>query len=586
MDIQGPFGVLLFFLIAAVFAVPLFRRLKLGAILGYLVAGIVIGPAGIDLVSNPQDILHFSEIGVVLLLFVIGLELSPDKLWSMKQHIAGLGITQIGLSALIVGIVVYAFHPMMNYAIIIGLALALSSTAFAIQLMSERGILASRCGRRGFAILLMQDLAVIPVLLLVESMATSPVSLSKPWWYGVIATVALLFVGRFMINPLLKMVARYGSRESMTASSLLIVAGAAFLMYAAGLSMGMGAFVAGIMLANSSFRHQLESDIEPFKGLTLGLFFISIGMTLDLQLFLQNPVVLLGYALLLMGVKSLIIGGLFKWIGIDWRQGLPVAFMLSQGGEFAFVVMSQAELTGSLSSELAQQVNLVVGLSMALTTPLVGLIGLMFRVEDNNKVDTATPEIDETPEVLILGFGRFGQATGRILAANSIPFTALDKDAAHIDFVKQFGNKVYFGEAGRLEVLQAAGIDKVKVALVATDRTEVTENITRMLVKHYPHIKIIARARNRASYWALRSIGAHQVIREVFKGSVEAASSTLHALGFSMGEALRKADEFESHDNAMLEHSYEHRDDLEKLIEIGRKGRSDLERLFKQDQVS
>lgn len=585
MNINSPLGALLFFLIVVVIAVPLFRRLKLGAILGYLVAGLIIGPGGVDLVSNPNDILHFSEIGVVLLLFVIGLELSPDTLWDMRRHIAGLGVAQLVFSTILVGSVVFIFYQSIHSALIIGLALALSSTAFAIQLMAEKGILASKGGRRGFAILLMQDLAVIPVLLLVESFSTVTSEQTKPWWYGVLAIVILLLAGRFLLNYLLKIVSRYGSRESMTALSLLIVVGAAFLMDAAGLSMGMGAFVAGIMLANSSFRHQIESDIEPFKGLTLGLFFIAIGMTLNIELFLQQPILLLFAALALMITKCVIIAVLLRFVDIDWRQGLQLGLMLSQGGEFAFVVMAQAVDGGSLSSELAQQVNLVVGLSMALTSPLVGIISLCKRVESNNNEAISTPEFHTSPEVMILGFGRFGQATGRILAANGIPFIALDKDAEHIDFVKQFGNQVYFGEASRLDVLHAAGIDKVKVVLVATNETKVTENVTKLIVQHFPNIKVIARARNRAAYWALRSLGAHHVIRELFKGSVEAASSTLNALGFSIGEALKKVDEFESHDSAMMEYSYEHRDDLDKLIEIGRKGRSDLERLFRQDQM-
>ncbi|WP_444997716.1 monovalent cation:proton antiporter-2 (CPA2) family protein [Aliikangiella sp. IMCC44359] len=585
MNINSPLGALLFFLIVVVIAVPLFRRLKLGAILGYLVAGLIIGPGGVDIVSNPNDILHFSEIGVVLLLFVIGLELSPDTLWDMRRHIAGLGAAQLVFSAMLVGGVVFIFYQSAQSALIIGLALALSSTAFAIQLMAEKGILASRGGRRGFAILLMQDLAVIPVLLLVESFSTVASEQTKPWWYGVLAIVMLLFAGRFLLNYLLKIVSRYGSRESMTALSLLIVVGAAFLMDAAGLSMGMGAFVAGIMLANSSFRHQIESDIEPFKGLTLGLFFIAIGMTLNIELFLQQPILLLLVALALMITKCVIIAALLRFVDIDWRQGLQLGLMLSQGGEFAFVVMAQAVDGGSLSSELAQQVNLVVGLSMALTSPLVGIISLCKRAESNNNETISTPEFHASPEVMILGFGRFGQATGRILAANGIPFIALDKDAEHIDFIKQFGNQVFFGEASRLDVLHAAGIDKVKVVLVATNDTKITENITKLIVQHFPNIKVIARARNRSAYWALRSLGAHHVIRELFKGSVEAASSTLNALGFSVGEALKKVDEFESHDSAMMEYSYEHRDDLDKLIEIGRKGRSDLERLFRQDQM-
>ncbi len=583
MDGHNLLGALLFLLIAVALAVPLFRRLKLGAILGYLVAGLVIGPEGVDLFENPKNILHFSEIGVVLLLFVIGLELSPDKLWLMRRHIAGLGVGQLLLSALFIGAIVLSFFQSMSAALIIGFGLALSSTAFAIQLMAEKGILASPAGRRGFAILLLQDLAVIPVLFLVQSFSQTTTQ-PHPWWYGVLGIITLIVVGRFALSPLLKLVSRYGSRESMTASSLLIVVGAAYLMELVGLSMGMGAFIAGIMLANSSYRHQLESDIEPFKGLTLGLFFIAIGMTLDVQLFLKNPLLLTMLAIGLMLLKSVIIAGLLKLSGIGWRLGMQMGLMLSQGGEFAFVVMTQASEGGAISSNLANQVSLIVGLSMALTSPMVALVGMWKRNPKQESPSTdIQPKYQDNPEVMIMGFGRFGQTTGRILAANGIPFIALDKDAEHIEFVQQFGNKVHFGDASRLDVLHAAGIEKVKVVLVATDEVAVTEKITSLVAHHYPEIKVIARARNRAAYWALRSLGAHRVVREVFKGSLDAAASTLSSLGFSTGEALKTIDEFESHDNAMMIHSYEHRDDLDKLIEIGRKGRADLERLFKQD---
>ncbi|MGX5201151.1 monovalent cation:proton antiporter-2 (CPA2) family protein [Aliikangiella sp. IMCC44632] len=576
---------LLFFLIAVVIAVPVFRKIRLGAILGYLVAGLLMGPFGFDLIDDPKVVLHFSEIGVVLLLFVIGLELSPEKLWLMRRHIFGLGLAQLLICALVIGAgVILLIDASVNTGLVIGLALALSSTAFAIQLMAEKGMLASPVGRRGFAILLLQDLAVIPVLVLVQSFSVNQSSAQHPWWLGTIGVLGLLVIGRYAINPLLKMVSRYGSRESMTASSLLIVVGAAYLMEQAGLSMGMGAFIAGIMLANSSFRHQLETDIEPFKGLTLGLFFIAIGMTLDLASFMQYPLTILGLGLALMLAKCLIIAGLLRISGIQWQAGIQMGLMLSQGGEFAFVVMNLASDGGVLGAETANFVSLIVGVSMALTSPLVAIAG---RVKPSTKViseDAPVADLHENPEVMIAGFGRFGQTTGRILAANNIPFIALDKDAEHIEFVKQFGNKVHFGDASRLDVLKAAGIEKTKVILVATDSIEITEKITHLVVKHFPEIKVIARARNRAAYWALRSCGAHSVTREVFKSSLEAAASTLSLLGFSSGEALKTVDEFESHDLAMLEHSYAHRDDIDKLIDIGKKGRADLERLFEQDQ--
>jgi len=584
MDSHHFMQLLIFFLTAAVIAVPLFRRFKLGAILGYLGAGLVIGPFGLNLISDPDSILNFSELGVVLLLFVIGLELNPEKLWSMRQHIFGLGLGQLLLSALLIGVTVLLLFSNINAAIIIGVALALSSTAFAIQLMAEKKIIASPAGRRGFAILLLQDLAVIPILFLVQSLSTNQLEESVPWWQGLAAVAALLICGKFALNPFLKIVSRYGSRESMTAASLLIVVGSALAMEVSGLSMGMGAFIAGILLANSSFRHQMESDIEPFKGLTLGLFFIAIGMTLDLQLLLRNPLILLLLALLLMLVKTVVIASLLRLVKIPWRLGLQTALMLSQGGEFAFVVMAQAVNGAVIGAELADQVSLIVGLSMALTSPLVAGLSFLQGKEKKNTQEFVKPEFIDFPEVMILGFGRFGQSTGRILAANRIPFIALDRNAEHIDFVRRFGNQVHYGDACRLDVLHAAGIEKVKTVLVAIDDPEACNIVVNLIREHYPHIVVVARAHNRTSYWALRAAGAQFVVREVFDGSLKAATSTLTAIGYNTGEALKLVEQFSQHDQNLLEQALQYRDNIEQLIAIGHQGRADLERIFQQDR--
>lgn len=584
MDAHNPLLSIFFFLAAAVIAVPLFRKIKLGAILGYLVAGVLLGPSGFNFISHPESILHFSEIGVVLLLFVIGLELEPEKLWSMRKHIAGLGLGQLLISAAFIFAFTAYFVGGMESALVIGLVLGLSSTAFAIQLMTETGVIASPAGRRGFSILLLQDLAVIPILFLVGTLSVSGDEHAVAWYWSVGAVVLLLLLGRFALNPVLKLVSRYGSRETMTAAALLIVVGAAALMYESGLSMGMGAFIAGIMLANSSFRHQLESDIEPFKGITLGLFFIAIGMTLDISLFLENPFLILLLALALMAVKTGIICVLMNFTKVDWRQGLRVGLMLSQGGEFAFVVMAQASAGGVVDQAVADQINLIVGLSMALTSPLLMLLDILIKPQSTD-VTAEGPSFDEHPEVVILGFGRFGQATGRILAANHIPFVAIDRDAEHISFVERFGNKVHYGDACRLDVLRAAGVEHAKVALVGIDDANQVEVVSELIRHEFPHVKLVVRARNRAAYWALKALNADHVIREMFASSLDAASSTLEAVGFSAGEALRVVDNFKTHDLEMLESTLEDRDDIDKLIDVGRKGRSDLERLFNQDQT-
>lgn len=573
----------LYFLVAAVIAVPVFQRFKLGAILGYLVAGILIGPQVFNLIHEPASILQFAEIGVVLLLFIIGLDLEPEKLWTMRRQVSLLGSGQLILTCIMIATIVLWFNQSIAVAIIIGFSLALSSTAFALQLMAEKNLIATDRGRCGFAILLFQDLAVIPILLIVQSLSQISVTNSSPWWIGIMAILILLTAGRYLLDPLLNTVARYGNRESMTATALLIVVGSAYGMQVAGLSMGLGAFVAGLMLANSNFRHQLETDIEPFKGLTLGLFFIAIGMSLDLDLFWQSPFMLLCLALLLVLIKTLVIILLMKSQKIDWAKSLQLGFILSQGGEFAFVIMAQSVSLEILDKSLADQINLIVGLSMMLTTPLVVLLEVL-QNKNRQTSDIKHPfTLDKTAEVMILGFGRFGQITGRILSANKIQFTALDQDAEHISFLMQFGNKIHFGDATRLDLLKAAGIEKTKTLVVAIDDPKQAVRLVSNIKKTFPNIFVIARARNRIHHMELASAGADKVIREMMDASLQAASETLHSLGFTTSQVLRTVETFRAHDEKMIDESLQHRDDMNKLIEIGRQGRKDLENLFSQD---
>uniref|UniRef100_UPI003513717D monovalent cation:proton antiporter-2 (CPA2) family protein n=1 Tax=Limnobacter sp. TaxID=2003368 RepID=UPI003513717D len=531
-----------YFLLAAALAVPLFKKLGLGAILGYLAAGVVIGPQVLGLIDDPEKVLHFSEIGVILLLFVIGLELEPAKLWAMRTKVLLLGSGQMVLTAAVVyGVLAILFEMNSNAALVIALALALSSTAFAIQLMADQGILGNEDGRRGFSMLLFQDLAVVPILFVVQAMA--PVEADADpgaWWVAPAAILGLVVFARYLISPALNFMSRYGGREIMTVVALLIVLGSAVLMDAANLSMGLGAFMAGMMLANSSFRHQLEADVEPFKGLSLGLFFISIGMTLDFGLLVNNPLTVAFGTLGLMALKTIVIMGLVMVAGVPWPRGVLLGLMLCQGGEFGFVIMAQAMDVKLLSDQTAGMVNLMVGLSMALTAPFV-LWYDKFTDKQIAKAPEKTEKFDsQEPEALILGFGRFGQVTGRILAANHIHFTALDKNADHIEFVKKFGNQVYYGDAARREVLEAAGIAKVRTVVVAIDEPQAARGIVEYIAHHHPKITIIARAHNRVDYLALKAAGAHSVIRELFAGALEAATETLHALGYTDGAAIRK----------------------------------------------
>jgi monovalent cation:proton antiporter-2 (CPA2) family protein len=577
-------GSAVIFLAATVIAVPIFKKFKLGAILGYLVAGLVIGPQVMNWVNDPVTILHFAELGVVLLLFVIGLELQPEKLWRMRNQILFTGGGQLLISALIIGLLLHfvlAFSLVIS--VVVALSLALSSTAFAVQLMTEHRILKSPPGQQGFSILLMQDLAVIPILLLVENLSTTNNHASPSWWISVLAIIAVLAVGRYLTNPFLRLVSKYGSEEVMTAAALLIVIATAIGMQEAGLSMGMGAFVAGMLLANSSFRHQLETEIEPFKGLLLGLFFIAIGMNLDLSLLVSKPLFILSASVVLVLVKTGIIFSILKIAKQRKTDAIRVGLMLSQGGEFAFVVMAQASGNGLLPLQISSEVTLIVGISMALTAPLVILHSFWFNSRNCPAVYDTSADFSE-PEVLIAGFGRFGQVSGRILAANKIPFTALDKDAEHIEFVKQFGNKVFFGDACRLDLLVAAGIEHAKVILVAVDDEDDALKIAALVREHFPDVKVIARARNRYTVVQLYNLGIQTNVREVFAGGLEAANMLLQAYGVSETQAKVLINIFAAHDKSLLESTMMQNMDFDQLIAVSKQGRQELQNLFEEDK--
>jgi len=576
-------GSTIVFLGAAVLAVPVFKKLKLGAILGYLVAGALIGPSVLNLVNDPDTILHIAELGVVFLLFLIGIELEPAKLWRMRKAVVFTGGGQLGITAAIIALALFALLGSWPVSITVALALALSSTAFAIQLMNEHRMLKSPPGQQGFGILLLQDLAVIPILLVVQALGSAGSADSPPWYFGVGAIVSVLVVGRFLLNPFLRLMSSYGSAEVMTASALLIVLATAVGMEAAGLSMGMGAFIAGMLLANSTFRHQMETEIEPFKGLLLGLFFIAIGMTLDLQLLASEPLLICGAAIALIAVKTLIIWTLLRLAGQASNDALRVGLMLSQGGEFAFVVMTQAVGSGLVESALASQVTLVVGVSMALTAPLVILHSQLFSTDNCPRVYDQDRDQDE-PEVVIAGFGRFGQMTGRILTANGIPFTALDNNAEHIEFVKRFGNKVFYGDASRLDLLKMAGIEHARVMLLALDNEEQSLRVVELMREHYPKVKLVVRGHNRASVPLFRQLGVTTVVRELSESSLLAANSVLQEYGYTEASAGRMVQIFRHHDEESLEKSLELQGDAQALIDHALHSREYLATLFQQDR--
>lgn len=393
----------------------------------------------------------------------------------------------------------------------------------------------------------------------------------------------LVIFKRLGLNRVLRLVAQTNNQEIMTAASLLIVIGVATLVDAVGLSMGLGAFIAGMMLANSSFRHQLHPDIEPFKGILLGLFFIAVGMTLDLSLMLEQPLLMLGGALALVACKTLIIVGILHMGEVPFRESFQLGLMLSQGGEFAFVVLSQATQLGVFAAELSQQLTLVVGLSMGLTSPIVMLHRKFWGCRSKQLPDQDAYWDTHAPEVIIAGFGRFGQIVGRILQVRHVPFSAIDKDPAHVEFVKQFGNKLYFGDLSRMDLLKSAGVSSAKILVVAIDNEAESLQMIAMAKELSPDIKIIATAIDRGHAYELHRLGVASVIRETFASSLEAATDTLKNLGYSDGQALQTAQMFRNHDEALLLQSVAHMDDIDELRNLTRKGRLELEKLFAAD---
>ena len=588
----------IYYLLAAVIAVPFFRRFGLGAILGYLVAGVVIGPQVLGLIFEPQAALHLSEFGVVMLLFVIGLELNPDQLWKMRLEVGLLGGAQMLISALVIAVVlVLGFSLNWQQGFIIGLTLALSSTAFAIPLMEEQKVMGLPLGRKGFSMLLFQDMAVIPILLLLASW--SPVANDHgerlPWWVGVLTVLGVIVAARVLFNPPLKLAAKYGSREILTAAGLLIVLGVSLLMLTVGLSMSLGAFLAGLLLAQSSYRHQLAADIEPFKGLLLGLFFIAVGMSLNLKLLFTHPLMVVLLAIALMAIKVGVIALILKVRKFSFREGIFLGIMLAQGGEFAFVLMASAEELSFLPPGIANYVVLVVGISMALTGPMVILFERILRrmtLQEKAMQDMARHQetvaalekpSEHKPEVIIAGFGRFGQIIGRILTANNIPYNALDKNSDYIEFLKQFGVESYYGDPARLDLLEAAGIRDAKVLVVAVDGVEESLQIVRQVKEHYPHVSLIVRARDRSHVYKLAELGVTKPVREILESSLLAATYTLVELGFPEAQSQHNIDLFRAHDEQMLKKSTPLHNDIAALIKMAEEGRKELKELFAKD---
>ncbi|MFZ1501199.1 MAG: glutathione-regulated potassium-efflux system protein KefC [Giesbergeria sp.] len=581
------------YLAAAVLTVPVARALGLGAIIGYLAAGIAIGPWGFGWVSNVQDILHFAEFGVVLMLFLVGLELQPTRLWSLRRPIFGLGSAQVLGCALLLCAAALLAGFSWRVALVGSLGLALSSTAIALQSLGERNQLRTSGGESAFSILLFQDIAAIPMLALVALLGTAsvqghhtPASVALEVFKIVGVIAAIVLGGRLLLRPLLRWIARSRTPEIFTAAALLLVVGIAYLMVLVGLSMALGAFLAGVLLAESEFRRELETDIEPFKGLLLGLFFIAVGMSIDFGAMLRAPLMV---ALLLIGfvaIKSVVIYALARAVKIPYQERPVFTLLLAQGGEFAFVVFQAAAGAGALPGEMASLLIGAVALSM-LCTPLLLLLLDRFVLPRYATTLRTPPEGEisepQTAPVLIAGFGRYGQIVARVLLAQGIPATVLDHSVDILEVARTFGYRVFYGDATRLDLLRMAGAAQARVLVLAVDAPGPSLKIAALAREHFPHLKVVARARDLTHWNDLRDLGVTQVQRELFESSLLSARSVLEHMGLEENETDALLARFRQHNIALADRMYPHHKDQARMIAVAREGRSQLaEQLAKE----
>jgi glutathione-regulated potassium-efflux system ancillary protein KefC len=576
---------------AAVVCVPLASRLRLGSVLGYLGAGCAIGPFGFRLANDPQATLHFAEIGVVLMLFAIGLELDPRKLWAMRRSVFGGGGLQLVSCAVVLSGVLVLLRLPWEAALVAGLALTLSSTAVAMQTMAERNLSKTPLGQTSFSILLFQDIAAIPLLALVPLLAASHASSSASHgsgWLGTAkvmgAIVAVVVIGRFLTRPLLRIVAGTGLREAFTAFTLLLVLGIANLMASAGVSMALGAFLAGVLLAGSEYRHALEADIQPFKGLLMGLFFIAVGMSIDFALLVDKPWtvlgLLLGYQAVKVGVLRVIAGPL----GVGRQSRWLFAALLAQGGEFAFVVFGVARSARLLPGDWDALLTLCVALSMALT-PL--LLIAEHRLARSTEPEREADAIEnEGARVIICGFGRFGQIVGRLLFASGLKATVLDHDPEQIEAIRRFGFRVHYGDATRLDLLEAAGAATAGVLINAIDDPQTSIHLVDVVKQYFPKLRVVARARNVGHYYELRMRGVEVVERETFESALLIGRKALEMLGVGAYEARERADHFRRQNTRSIEQIFPHWQDETRRVQMARSATAELERQMEAERSS
>ena len=587
----------LMYLSAAVLAVPLAKALGLGSIIGYLAAGIAIGPWGLGLVSNVQDILHFAEFGVVLMLFLVGLELQPSRLWAMRRPIFGTGSAQVlGCAAVLFAAGWLAGLPW-RISLVAALGLALSSTAIALQVLAERNLMRTSSGQAGFSILLFQDVAAIPILALLpllgaaagagDEHSAGEVLLEALKIVGVIGAIVL--GGRLLLRPLLRWIAKSRTPEIFTAASLLLVVGIAYLMVMVGLSMALGAFLAGVLLADSEYRSELEADIEPFKGLLLGLFFIAVGMSIDFGVLMRSPWLMAGILLGFLALKAVVIYTLAKVAGVPYQERPVFTLLLAQGGEFAFVVFQAAAGAQVFSAETASLLIGAVALSMLISPLLLVLVdrALLRRYAQLKTAAPPAQEISEPQEapVIIAGFGRYGQIVARVMLTQGIPTTVLDHSVEILEIARAFGYRVFYGDATRLDLLRIAGAEHARVLVVAVDDPEQSLKIVTLARKHFPQLQLVARARDLTHWNALRDLGVTLVQRELFESSLESARTVLELMGQSPTRAQEMTRRFREHNITLADRMYPHHKDRAKMVAVAREGRAQLaEQMAKERQ--
>lgn len=577
----------LIFLASALVVVPLSNRLGFGSVLGYLVAGVLLGPSGFGFYNDIENTLHFAELGVVFLLFMIGLEIQPAKLLGMKNKIFSLGFFQIILCTMVFSpIVQMIFGLTWSLSFIIGFSLSLSSTAFALQTLNERNEFNTEPGQGAFTILITQDIAAIPLLALIPILfAQRSDSSSSYMWLFPFLLIALLLISRYLLRPLFRLLADNRSREIFTATALFIVLGVAVLMTSIGLSAALGTFIAGVLLAESEYRHELEANLDPFKSLLMGLFFMAVGMGVDLSLILQQPLLLLGGSLAYFLLKWFLITLIGRSNKMEPSSAAHMGFQIAQGGEFAFVILGTLSGYGILDLGVSKIIITMITLSMLLGPLLEKLLNYIQR----NKVEVQTPKYDAineaAPQIIIGGYGRFGQMFGRILRSQNISFVAIDHDSNHVETVRRFGNKVFYGDVTRIDLLHAAGAEKAKYFVLAIDDVELSLKTAKLLKNHFPHLTIFARARNRGHLFELMEMGVSHLKRETFDSSVNFVKELLIDLGYPSERAQLVIEKFTKHDEALIREQFKVRTDEAQFISVNMQATAQLAEVLKEEST-